>query len=116
MRCCGSPFQQITMQSDAGTLTLLRCTHCAAQRWAQDGTMLGREQAFTELARAYREVPLRARAVRDRAAPVSSERQMARRAQRLEARNDRHAETGARPDAAGLMTMLDGWKVLGASA
>ena len=111
MHCCGSPFHQITVQTGAGALTLLRCTHCTQQRWAREGTLLEREQAFTQLARAYRGVPEHAQLVRQRSAATTRARRVAR-------DNQRPAAPAAevRPDAAHLLTMLDGWQVFGASA
>lgn len=112
MHCCGSPFQEITVQAGAGAVALLRCTSCSAQQWSREGVLLARDEAFDVLASAYREVPLRARAARDRAAAVSAARQAARIAERAT------ASTAPEPrrDAASLMTMLDGWQVLGATA
>lgn len=111
MRCCGSPFQEITVQAGAGALALLRCTSCGDQQWSRDGIALARDEAFDVLASAYREVPLRARAARDRAAAVSAARQAARIAERTAA-----AAPEPRRDAASLMTLLDGWQVLGVTA
>jgi hypothetical protein len=116
VRCCGSPYHQITVQTGKGALTLLRCTHCSDQRWAREGTLLERDQAFAQLATAYREVPVRARAARDRAAAITAARQAARIAQRAESQLAAPAVAEAAPDAARLMTMLDGWQVLGATA
>ena len=115
MRCCGTPSQQITVQTGNGALTLLRCSHCAGQRWAHEGTLLEREQAFHRLAVAYREIPLQARAARERAAPVSTARHAARLAQRPDVPPGRLSLTDARPDTGRLMSMLDGWQVLGAA-
>ena len=112
MRCCGSPYQEISVQAGAGALALLRCTSCSDQRWSRDGAVLQRHEAFDVLASAYREVPLRARAARDRAATVSAARQAAR----LAERKAPATATEPRPDAARLMSMLNGWQVLGATA
>lgn len=120
MRCCGSPYHQITVQTGKGALTLLRCTHCGDQRWAREGELLARDQAFAQLATAYREVPVRARAVRERAASITaarqSARQAARQAQRAGSQRTAVAVAEAPPDAARLMSMLEGWQVLGATA
>ncbi len=106
MRCCGSPYQAISVQAGAGAVALLRCTSCGDQQWCRDGAALPRLEAFDVLARAYRDVPLRARAARDRAATVNAARQAARVAERQ----------AATPDSGSLLTMLDGWQVLGATA
>jgi hypothetical protein len=113
VRCCGSPYQEITVQAGAGAVALLRCTSCGNQQWARDGEALQRTEAFDLLASAYREVPLRARAARDRAASMSAARQAARIAQRASADP---VVLDARPDAGTLMSLLDGWQVLGATA
>ena len=114
MRCCGSPYQEISVQAGAGALALLRCSSCGDQAWARDGAMLRRDEAFELLASAYREVPLRARAARARAASLSAARQAARLAERRATAVLSVPEP--RADAARLMTMLDGWQVLGATA
>ncbi|MCW2598481.1 MAG: hypothetical protein JWM02_310 [Frankiales bacterium] len=116
MRCCGSPYQEITVQAGAGALALLRCTSCGNQRWARDGAVVARDEAFDLLAMAYREVPLRARAARDRAAAMNAARQAARLAERAEAQRKVVSLRGGRPDTAHLMSLLDGWQVIGATA
>jgi hypothetical protein len=114
VRCCGSPYQKITVQAGAGALALLRCTSCGDQQWARNGEAVQRTEAFDLLASAYREVPLRARAARDRAASVSAARQAARVAERATA--SAPLVTTGRPDAGTLMSLLDGWQVLGQTA
>lgn len=127
MRCCGSPFQAIVVQAGRGALELMRCSHCGDQRWALDGVMLQRGEAFAALADAFREGPLQARAVRDRAAHVTA----ARAAQRAAAREEAAREEAAREEAAPapvaaaapavaapardrVVDLLAGWQVLGA--
>lgn len=113
VRCCGNPYQEIRVQAGVGAVALLRCTSCGNQQWARDGAALQRTEAFDLLASAYREVPLRARAARDRAATVSAARQAARVAERATAAP---AVPEARRDAGTLLHLLDGWQVLGATA
>lgn len=116
MRCCGNPSQVITLQAGAGALVLARCAGCETQQWLRDGRPVAREEAFALLGQAYREVPLRARAARDRVASQNAARQAARTAART-------APTAARtitlPDAGrdttDLASMLQGWQVLGAT-
>jgi hypothetical protein len=115
VRCCGSLNQEITVQAGAGAVALLRCSSCGDQQWARDGEALHRTEAFDLLASAYREVPLRARAARDRAASVSAARQAARLAERATAATAAPAAP-PRPDAGTLISLLDGWQVLGATA
>ncbi len=116
MHCCGSPYQEITVQAGNGALALLRCTSCGDQQWVREGLLLARDEAFDLLADAYREVPLEARAARDRAAPLTAARRAARMAQREAAQN--RALTGPRGRADGdrVLTLPDGWQVLGATA
>jgi hypothetical protein len=116
VRCCENPFQEITVQAGAGALALVRCSSCDRQQWSRDGQVVDRDEAFAMLASAYREVPLRARAARDRAASLSAARQAARLAERGASQPRTVTLPDARPDAAHLMTMLEGWQVLGATA
>ena len=116
MRCCGTDYQTITVRTGGSAVALLRCSVCDDQRWSLDGALLGREAAFAHLATAYREVPLRARQARDRAAAASAARSAARAAERARAVADRApAETTgpARPE---LQELLSGWSVLGAAS
>ena len=101
------------MQAGAGAVALIRCMSCGDQLWARDGEALHRTEAFDLLASAYREVPLRARAARDHAATLSAARQAARLAERATAAP---AVPAPRPDAGALISLLDGWQVLGATA
>ncbi|MGZ6804922.1 MAG: hypothetical protein ACXVFU_17930 [Nocardioidaceae bacterium] len=107
----------ITLQAGAGALVLARCAGCETQQWLRDGRPVAREEAFALLGQAYREVPLRARAARDRVASQNAARQAARTAARSEARPA--ARTITLPDAgrdtADLAAMLQGWQVLGAT-
>lgn len=116
MHCCGSPYQEITVRAGSGALALLRCTHCDSQRWARDGELLERDVAFAQLASAYREVPLRARAARDRAAAISAARQAARTAHRAAAHAQASSAASPSTDAPRLIDLLQGWQVLGATA
>ena len=116
MRCCGTDYQTITVRAGGSRVALLRCSVCGDQRWALDGALLGREDAFAHLATAYREVPLRARQARDRAAAASAARSAARAAERARAAAPAAEEpvgVGARPE---LQELLSGWTVLGAAS
>ena len=115
MRCCGTPFQTITVGAGTGALSLLRCAVCEEQRWARGEQLLDRTTAFAELATAYREVPLRARAARDRAATVSAARRAARVAAQA-ARPEPVVPASTTPDARELRSLLAGWQVLGAAS
>jgi hypothetical protein len=92
-------------------VALVRCTSCGDQQWTRDGAEVARSEAFELLASAYRGVPLRARAARDRAAAVSAARLASRQAARAAAK-----APDTRADATRLIDMLDGWQVLGATA
>lgn len=115
MRCCGSSYHAITVHAGSGAVALLRCSLCGDQKWAADGTVVARDEAFDLLARAYREVPMRAHASRERAAAASAARRAARIAGQDAERAAAAADTDG-PDAARLMGMLDGWQLLGATA
>lgn len=116
MYCCGSPYQTITVRTGAHSLALLRCTHCDDQRWARDGVLLDRYSAFAELASAYRDVPLRARTARDRAAAKSAARCELRAAQRAATATTPSTRSTVEVDPVKLINLLEGWQVLGASA
>ncbi|MGZ6827015.1 MAG: hypothetical protein ACXVGH_09490 [Mycobacteriales bacterium] len=110
----------ITLQAGAGALVLARCAGCETQQWLRDGRPVAREEAFALLGQAYREVPLRARAARDRVASQNAARQAARTAARTAARPaPAAARTITLPDAGrdttDLASMLQGWQVLGAT-
>jgi hypothetical protein len=115
VQCCSSTYQEITVRAGAGDLVLLRCPQCSDQVWARDGVQLDRDDAFAELATAYREVPMQARAARDRAADLTAERQAQREAQREAQRAAAEAARLAGPDTSGLADLLAGWQVLGAA-
>jgi hypothetical protein len=112
MRCCGNPPQEIMVQAGAGLVALVRCSSCGDQQWTRDGAEVARGEAFELLATAYRGVPLRARAARDRAAAVTAARLASRVAERaaIQTHPDTRAEAGR------LIDMLHGWQVLGATA
>lgn len=111
MRCCGSSYHEITMNAGSRPVALLRCSACGDQKWAVEGTVLPRHEAFDLLASAYRQLPVQARATRDRAAAA---RRAARAAGRVAAQAGTPPERES--DAARLIGMLDGWQLLGATA
>lgn len=113
VRCCGNPSQVITLQAGEGALVLTRCAACETQQWQRDGQPVAREEAFVLLGQAYREVPLRARAARDRAATQSAARQAARAAAR-QPRTITLPDAGR--DTSDLAALLQGWQVLGAAS
>lgn len=115
MRCCGSSYHAITVHAGSGAVALLRCPVCGDQKWAADGTVVARSEAFDLLARAYRDVPVRAHTARERAAVASSARRAARIAGQEADRAAAAADTDG-PDAARLLGLLDGWQLLGATA
>lgn len=123
MSCCGTPHAvaiTITVETSLGVLALQRCSHCDNQEWLRDGITLPRATALNALATAYQDVPLRARAARDRAATASA----ARRAARVAATAQNAARTqstsaaqvrGDRRDR-DLRELLSTWTVLGSAS
>lgn len=141
--CCDSPVQVIDVQVGAQAapddgLELHRCAGCGAQAWARAGVTLDRTEAFSLLAQAYREVPLRAHAARDRTLAAAAARQAARLAAQAgkragelaskqaskQAQAHEGSSHGGGPEstpeqgrgAAELREMLAGWQVLGAAS
>ncbi len=114
MECCGALRQNrvevMTVPVGATTVVLERCAHCDSQRWLSGTAEVSRDEAFSLLARAYREIPLRAHAARDRAHVASAARRTARVA---------HRESIALPpsrETTELRELLSGWQVLGAAS
>ncbi len=113
MECCGSEVLVFPIPVGDQCVALERCCRCDAQRWVRGTREVPREEAFVLLARAFREVPLRAHAARDRAHAASA----ARRASRLALHTPpaRIVDVTS-PLADELQRLLSGWQVLGAAS
>ncbi len=109
MDCCGALHHEITVQAGASTLVLIRCSQCSQQSWSLDGVSVEREEAFSHLSGAYRDIPRAAQAARSKATAGREERRAARAAVPAQ-----EIRLPADPDNSELVTMLEGWKVLGA--
>ncbi len=112
MRCCANKVLVFSVPVGDHGIALERCSHCDAQRWVRGNAEVPREEAFLLLARAFREVPLRAHAARDRAVVATA----ARRAARLSQRASVAEPVEPAPQVIELRDMLSGWQVLGAAS
>lgn len=112
MNCCGGARHEITVQSGASTLMLIRCSQCTQQIWSIDGVLVEREEAFAHLSGAYRDIPQAAQAARSKAIAGRAAREAARAALTVP---EQEIRLPAEPDTSELASLLDGWKVLGAT-
>ena len=111
--CCGGAHHEITVQAGSTTLTLIRCGHCSQQAWTIDGLPVEREVAFAHLSGAYREIPLAAKAARDKATADRDARRAQRAAALMPLDEIRLTEEPVQSE---LAKLLEGWQVLGAAS
>lgn len=114
MDCCGASHHEITVQDGPSTLTLMRCGQCSQQARTIDGIPVEREEAFTYLSGAYREIPQAAQEVRAGAAVDREAWRLAREARRTASTEIRLDELDE-PVSHELIELLSGCQVLGAA-